>query len=162
MKGILESGGNLLAKKVTVKPFEELAVIEAPLQQVSDIGRVIRLLNLNVPLREKTEIIDAGLSPAGFEQLRAGQVVCLTGTYVPAEGLAVVRVKVRPGPKGQTSEVWGRIETIDHAGKTFRVAGITIVTDDERTCATACTSNLGSQRPDSRLTLLIDPLSSYY
>jgi hypothetical protein len=131
VKGILEPNGNLLAKKVTVKPFEELAVIEAPLQRVSDNGRVIRLLNLKVPLPEKTEIIHAGQAPAGFDQLRAGQVACLTGTYVPAEGLTLASIKVRPGPRGHTSEVRGRIEAIDHADKTFRVVGITIVTDDD-------------------------------
>jgi hypothetical protein len=131
VKGVLEPDGTLLARKVTLKPFEELAVIEAPLQQVQDNARAIRLLDLQVRLSEKTEIIDADLTPAGFDQLRAGQVVWLTGRYVPDEGLAPVRIKIRRGQNGQISEVQGKIETISHADKTFRVVGITVVTDDQ-------------------------------
>jgi hypothetical protein len=131
VKGVLEPNGTLLARKVTLRPCEEATVIEAPLQRVQDNGRVIRLLGLNVTLSEKTEITDAELTPAGFDRLRAGEVVWLTGRYVPDEGLAPVRIKIRRGQNGQTSEVQGRIEAINHADKTFRVVGITVVTDRE-------------------------------
>jgi hypothetical protein len=130
VKGISTADGNLLARKVTVNPFEELAVIEAPLQQESGNRRVIRLLNLNVSLSEPTQIIDAGSMPADVGRLRTGQVVCLTGRYVPGEGFTPIRIKIRPGQKGYMSELRGRIEAIDHAGQTFRAVGITVVTDD--------------------------------
>jgi hypothetical protein len=130
VKGVLNRNGTLLARKVTLKPSEDLAVIEAPLQQVQDNGRAIRLLDLNVTLSEQTEIIDADLTPVGFDRLRAGEVVWLTGKYAAGEGLTPVRIKIRRGRNGETSEVQGTIEAINHADKTFRVVGITVVTDD--------------------------------
>jgi hypothetical protein len=129
VKGIPGPNGNLLASKVTVKAFEELAVIEAPLQHAPDNGRLVCLLNLNVKLSEKTEIIDAELVPAGFDRLRAGQDVWLTGRYVPGEGLTPLKIKIRPG-QNHPSGLRGTIEAIDHAEKTFRVVGITVVTND--------------------------------
>ncbi len=131
VKGILEPHANLLATKVTIKPLEALAVVEGPLQRVSADGRVIRLLNLDVSLPGQTEIIGADMLPAGVNQLRAGQVVCLTGKYVPGGGLAPLTVKIRPGQKGQVSELRGRIEAITDAGTTFRVVGITVATDEQ-------------------------------
>jgi hypothetical protein len=130
VKGSLEPNGNFLAAKVTRKPLEELAVIEAPLQQAPNgHGRVIRLLNLNVTLSEQTGITDADLSPAGFGALKAGQVVWLSGRYVPGEGFAPGRVKIRRGQSDYT--VQGRVEEIDYGRKMFRVAGITVVTDGD-------------------------------
>jgi hypothetical protein len=130
VRGIPEPNGNLLASRVTVKPFEELAVIEAPLQPAPGNGRVICLLNLNVTVSERTQIIDAELAPAGFDRLRAGQDVWVTGRYVPGEGLAPLKIKIRPGQKDHTSGLRGAIEAINHADKTFRVVGITVVTDN--------------------------------
>jgi hypothetical protein len=130
VKGVLDLNGTLLARKVTLKPSEDLVVIEAPLQQVRDNGRAIRLLDLHVTLPEQIEIINADLTPAGFDRLRAGEIVWLTGKYAAGEGLTPLRIKIRRGPNGQTSEVQGTIEAINHADKTFRVVGITVVTDD--------------------------------
>jgi hypothetical protein len=129
VKGVLGPDGTFVAKKVTVKPCEELAIIAAPLQQVQDEGSVIRILDLNVTVPGNTEVVDTDLQPAGFEQLRAGQVVWLSGRYVPGEGFAPVRIKIRRGRDGELSEVQGRIETIDPIEGRFRVAGVTIITD---------------------------------
>jgi hypothetical protein len=131
VKGVLDPQGVFLARKVFLKPFEELAVIEAALQQVLDHGRAIRLLNLNVRLSEQTQITDNELTPAGFDQLRAGQVASVIGSYVPDESLVPFRIKIRRGPNGQTSEVQGRIEAINHADRTFRVVGITVAMDGQ-------------------------------
>ena len=130
VKGVLDRNGTLLARKVTLKPSEDLVVVEASLQDVHESERAIRLLDLNVTLTEQTEIIDADLTPAGFDRLRAGEVVWLTGKYAAGEGLTPVRIKIRRGRNGETSEVQGTIEAINHADKTFRVVGITVVTDD--------------------------------
>jgi hypothetical protein len=130
VKVVPNPNGTLVARKVTLKASEDLAIIEAPLQQVRDNGRAIRLLDLNVTLPEQTEIVDADLTPAGFDRLRAGEVVWLTGKYAAGEGLTPVRIKIRRGCNGETSEVQGTIEAINHADKSFRVAGITVVADD--------------------------------
>ncbi len=130
VKGVLEPDGTFLARKVTVKPCEELAVIEAPLQHVQDDGRVIRILGLSLVLPQNTEIIDAELKPAAFDQLKAGQVVWLAGRDVPGEGFTPVRIKMRRGQHGHMSELQGRIEAIDQAGRSFRAVGVTFVTDD--------------------------------
>jgi hypothetical protein len=128
VKGIPEPNGNLLASKVTVRPLEDLTVIEAPLQQAR--ARAISLLNLNVELSEKTELVDANLTPVGFDRLTAGQDVWLTGRYVPGEGLADIKIKIRPGQKDRTAGLRGIIEAINYTDGTLRIAGITIVTDD--------------------------------
>jgi hypothetical protein len=90
VKCILESDGRILARKVTPKSLEESAVIEAPLQQISDNGRVLRLLNLDITVPGQIPIANAGL-----DRPRAGQVVWLAGTYSPGEGLS--RSKSDPG-----------------------------------------------------------------
>jgi hypothetical protein len=131
VKGILELNGNFLARKVALKAAEQVAVIDAPLQEVLENGRVIRLLNLKVTLPEKTETIDADLRPAGYDRLSAGLVVCLTGSCVPGEGFVPVSIKIRRRQNGHTSELRGRIEAINLADKTFRVVGVTVVTDDQ-------------------------------
>jgi hypothetical protein len=130
VKGVLEPDGTFLARRLTVKAYEELSVIEAPLQSVQGDGRVIRILGLSLALPQNTDIIDAELKPAAFDQLRAGQVVWLSGRCVPGEGLAPVRIKIRRGQNGHASELQGRIEAIEQAGRSFRIAGVTIVTND--------------------------------
>jgi hypothetical protein len=128
VKGIPEANGNLLASTVTVKPLEDLTVIEAPLQHAR--AGSISLLNLNVELSEKAELVDADLTPIGFDRLRAGQDVWLTGRYVPGEGLAAIKIKIRPDQRDDyTSGLRGIIEAIDYTDGTLRAAGITIVTD---------------------------------
>src|SRR5262245_20779185 len=73
VKGLPRPDGNLLATKITIKPVEEFAVVEGPLQHGSDGGHMIRLLNLDVALTAETEILDAASMPADPEGLHAGQ-----------------------------------------------------------------------------------------
>jgi hypothetical protein len=131
VKGVLEPNGTLLARKVTVKPYEELAVIEAQLQEVQHDRHAIRILDVKVALPRSIDIMDAELKPAGVDQLRAGHVVWLSGRYDPGEGLAAVRIKIRRERHGDMSELQGRIETINHVDRSFRVIGITVVTNDQ-------------------------------
>jgi hypothetical protein len=133
VKGVLELNGTFLARRVTIRPYEELAVIEGPLQQVQNDGDgcVIRILDVKLALPENMDIIDAGLKPVAFDQLRAGDVVWLSGRYDPCEGLAPVRIKARRGGNACESELQGRIEAINPSERSFRVIGITVVTNDQ-------------------------------
>jgi hypothetical protein len=131
VKGVLEPNGTLLARKVTVKPYEELATIEAPLQQVQHDRHAILILDVKVALPQSIDIMDAELKPAGVDQLRAGHLVWLSGRYDPGQGLTPLRIKIRRGRNGDTSELQGRIEAINHIDKSFRVIGITVVTNDQ-------------------------------
>jgi hypothetical protein len=122
--------GHLVARKITLKPFEDVVVVEAPLQHMQDNGMVVRILGSTVRLSERTQIVDTDLGVAGPERLRAGDVVWLTGSYIPGEGLLAARVKIRGGRRGDTSELQGRIEAIDRSDRSFRVLGITVACDD--------------------------------
>jgi hypothetical protein len=134
VKGVLEPDGTLLARKVTrkvtVKSFEDVAVVEAALQQVQDNGKAVRILDATVRLSERTQIVDADLGPAGPDRLRPGDVVWLTGTYLAEQGLVAARIKIRGGRSAETSELQGRIEEIDRSGRNFRVLGIRVACDD--------------------------------
>jgi Domain of unknown function (DUF5666) len=128
VKGVF-ADGTLLAMKVTLKPVEEPAVIEAPLQRGQDDGKVV-LLGSTVSLSEDTEIIGPDLVRRNADRLGVGDVVWLTGAYFSGKGLVATRIKVRSGRSAHTSELQGRIEEIDHAGRTFRVLGIRVAVDE--------------------------------
>jgi Domain of unknown function (DUF5666) len=130
VKGAMRPDGGVTAMKVSLRPVEELAVIQAPLRRVDD-ARVIHLLNSNFILSESTEIVSAHLGRLRFEALQAGQVVELTGSYSFEAGFSPVRLQIRSESSPEVAVLKGRIEEINPAAGSFRVLGIMVTTDDQ-------------------------------
>ena len=130
VKGSLAPDGVFAAVKIKLKAAEQLAIIEAGLQEVSGRGRTIRILNRSLDLPEETEITSAARGRLDFTALRAGVVVELSGRYTPAAGFLPVRVKVRSEDALESVEVQGCIEEINNADRTFTVVGLIVRTGD--------------------------------
>jgi hypothetical protein len=132
VKGAVRSDGSFTALKVSLKPVEELAVIQAQLRHVENNGhRVIRILHATLTLSDNTQIVDLEPVHLDFGALRAGQIVEVTGRYSLAEGFSPVKLQLRNGSSPDHAVLKGRIEAINRADGTFRVLGVTVTTDDQ-------------------------------
>jgi hypothetical protein len=132
VKGAVRSDGRFTALKVSLKPVEELAVIQAQLRHVENNGRrVIRVLHATLTLSDSTEIVDLEPVHLDFGALRAGQIVEVTGRYSLEEGFSPVKLQLRNGLSPDHAVLKGRIEAINQADGTFRVLGMTVTTNDQ-------------------------------
>jgi hypothetical protein len=127
VKCAIEAEGVLRAATVTVKPFEEAAVIEAPLRHVD--GRMIRILDLLAEASDSTDIVGADFRPASVDQLRAGQVVELSGRYACGR-MSAHRIKIRRAANPNRCELQGAIEELDTVEKRMCILGLVIAIDD--------------------------------
>ena len=130
MKGVMRTDGGITAMKVSLKPVEESGVIRAQLRHV-DNTRVIHILNSQFILSDTIEIASGDSGRLGFEALRAGQVVELTGRYSFEEGFSPVKLQIPSESSPGVVVLNGRIEEINQADGTFRVLGVTVATDDQ-------------------------------
>jgi len=90
---------------------------------------VIHLLNSQFILSDSIEIASGDSGRLGFEALRAGQVVELTGRYSFEEGFSPVKLQIPSESSPGVVVLNGRIEEINQADGTFRVLGVTVADD---------------------------------
>jgi hypothetical protein len=130
VKGGIRSDGSITAMKVSLKSVEELALIKAPLRHV-DNARVIHILNSNFTLPAGVEIASAHGERLGFEALRAGQVVEMTGRHSFGAGFFPMKLQIENESSPEIAVLKGRIDEIDPEAGILRVLGITVTTDDQ-------------------------------
>lgn len=129
VKGGMRPDGRFVAEKISLKPAEELGVIDATIRDVSSAQRGIRVVNATVTVPENVEITSPEQRRLGFDALHVGQTVELIGRYSAQHGFLPVKIQIRSEASPEFEEVQGIVDGVSEADASFQVLGIAVATD---------------------------------
>ncbi len=130
VKGGMRPDGRFVAEKISLKPVEELGVIDATIRDVSSAKRGIRVVNSMVTIPENVEITSPEQRRLGFDALHVGQTVELIGRYTHQHGFLPVKIQIRSESSPEFEEVQGIVDGVSEADASFQVLGIAVATDE--------------------------------
>jgi len=130
VKGTLAPDGRFRAAKVSRRQPEDMSCVESAIQDVTEGGQVVRVLNASLTIPECVDVRGADGGRLSIEALRQGQVAELLGSYSPVDGFVPRKIQLRAPSIDRLDELQGDIDDIDRANRVLSVVGIRVQVDD--------------------------------
>jgi glycosyl transferase family 25 len=134
VKGKLGKDGPLAAHEIivdTVEASAERADLEGLIQRLDLQKNTLRLLNREIALPEGIAVKDLQGKIIGLQELKAGDLVKLSGKYSPRKGFAPKKIKMKEAASFGLEEVQGDIDKVDREKKTLEVAGFMVMANEK-------------------------------